>query len=126
MHRIGILVAILASAAAATSFSPGLKSLNGCDDICGIALEPGGKGDSGAVESDIGAAAETDADYYGSDYPEAARVEARKKKKPHKKKHKVEADDTRIVNGYEPEDRPWLVMINVEGGLCGGAIVSKR
>ena len=32
----------------------------------------------------------------------------------------------RIVNGYDPENRPWLALIIVEGGACGGALVNKR
>ena len=35
-------------------------------------------------------------------------------------------EDTRIVNGYEPDERPWLVLIDVAGGSCGGAIINSK
>ena len=38
----------------------------------------------------------------------------------------IRDEDTRIVNGYEPENRPWLVHISILGGMCGGAIISRK
>jgi len=35
-------------------------------------------------------------------------------------------EDMRIVNGYEPNDRPWLVLLDIAGGSCGGALINKR
>jgi hypothetical protein len=32
----------------------------------------------------------------------------------------------RIVNGYDPNERPWLAFIMVSGGACGGALVNKK
>ena len=60
----------------------------------------------------------TDEDYY--DYAESARVSAASGNETY-----VTDEDTRIVNGYEPDDRPWLVYIDVKGGVCGGALLTK-
>ena len=57
-------------------------------------------------------------DYY--DYAESARVSAGSVNETY-----VTDEDTRIVNGYEPDDRPWLVYIDVKGGVCGGALLTK-
>lgn len=40
--------------------------------------------------------------------------------------NEISDDDTRIVNGYDAGKRPWLVMIHVEGGACGGALINKK
>ena len=57
-------------------------------------------------------------DYY--DYAESARVSAARGNETY-----VTDEDTRIVNGYEPDERPWLVYIDVKGGVCGGALLTK-
>ncbi len=33
--------------------------------------------------------------------------------------------DTRIVSDYDPDLRPWLVLLDVGGVSCGGTIVNK-
>ncbi len=35
-------------------------------------------------------------------------------------------EDTRIVNGYDPAERPWLALLDVAGGSCGGALLNTR
>ena len=35
-------------------------------------------------------------------------------------------EDIRIVNGYAVEKRPWIVQVNVAGGLCGGALINHK
>ena len=39
-----------------------------------------------------------------------------------------DSDDTRIVNGYDPLDRPWMVLITIGispgTSLCGGALLN--
>lgn len=35
-------------------------------------------------------------------------------------------EDTRIVNGYDPDERPWLALINVADGACGGALINHK
>jgi hypothetical protein len=39
---------------------------------------------------------------------------------------RIEDQDTRIVNGYDPDERPWLALLDVSGGSCGGALINKR
>ena len=38
----------------------------------------------------------------------------------------IHEDDTRIVNGYDADKRPWLVYINVHNSACGGALVNDK
>lgn len=36
----------------------------------------------------------------------------------------IDEEDTRIVNGYEPDARPWLAFIRVSNSICGGALIN--
>ena len=38
----------------------------------------------------------------------------------------VDDEDNRIVNGYDAGKRPWLVLLHVEGGACGGALINHK
>ena len=40
--------------------------------------------------------------------------------------NEIADDDTRIVNGYDADERPWLALINVHGGACGGALINLK
>ena len=42
------------------------------------------------------------------------------------KLRKLSNSQDRIVNGYSPEQRPWLALIIVMDGSCGGALLNKR
>ena len=37
----------------------------------------------------------------------------------------IDEEDTRIVNGYEPDARPWLAHIRVSNSACGGALINR-
>ena len=112
-----ILYLALGLASAGAQHSSPMKSMTGCDEVCGIAPEPGGGegGDDGAGGGGDGGEGD---DYY--DYAESERVSA-----ANGSEASVTEEDTRIVNGYEPDDRPWIAYIDVKKGLCGGAILTK-
>ena len=38
----------------------------------------------------------------------------------------IHDDDTRIVNGYAAGNRPWLTLLHVAGGACGGALINHK
>ena len=38
----------------------------------------------------------------------------------------IDDDDTRIVNGYDADKRPWLVMLKINGFLCGGSLINHK
>jgi len=38
----------------------------------------------------------------------------------------IDEDNVRIVDGYEPANRPWIALIQIERGLCGGALLNHR
>lgn len=42
------------------------------------------------------------------------------------KLRKLSNSQDRIVNGYSPDQRPWLALIIVMDGSCGGALLNKR
>jgi hypothetical protein len=84
-----------------------LRSLNGCDDICGMAEEPLSGKDvlstsiPGAIAEKDGEGEgdfESDKDYYGDDYPEAKRVTMDKKKKKDKKDNKAKKEIKEKMN----------------------------
>ena len=35
-------------------------------------------------------------------------------------------DDTRIVNGYDSAKRPWLALMLINGGSCGGSLINHK
>ena len=110
MSAVILYLALWLASAGAQSSGP-MKSMTGCDDVCGIAPEPGAGGGRSSNDGGDGG----DDDYY--EYAESERVSAAN--------GSVTEEDTRIVNGYEPDDRPWLAYIDVRNGLCGGAILTK-
>lgn len=57
-------------------------------------------------------------DYY--DYAEPERVSAANGNESY-----MTDEDNRIVNGYEPDNRPWLVYIDIWGATCGGALLTQ-
>ena len=100
---------------AASIAAEGVPSLNGCGSVCGKAPIPGKSGKSKERKTnkrsaddieDLIASAERVVD--------AAAASG------------IEDEDTRIVNGYEPDKRPWLVLLDVAGSSCGGALINHR
>ena len=48
------------------------------------------------------------------------------RRRPPRNRTSISSEDTRIVNGYEPSERPWLALLEVEQGSCGGALLNAR
>ena len=57
---------------------------------------------------------------------EDATTEAPKRQKKPRVYKKNSNHQQRIVNGYKAKNRPWLALIVVEGGTCGGALINKK
>jgi hypothetical protein len=59
--------------------------------------------------SNINGTIDENSSYYDDDYSED-----------------IDDDDTRIVNGYEADLRPWLAFLHIESSACGGALINKK
>ena len=83
-------------------------SLTGCDDTCGDYPAPYSR-----IKREIGNLSYSDeyAEYYGNYDQED---------------HAINDEDTRIVNGYDAENRPWLTFIASDKGACGGALINTK
>lgn len=118
---------LLAAAAFVASAEGNVDTLNECPAECGVAPEPfSGNGQRGFNRGGEHkeSAGDDDEDYYDKNYYNAERVVAASSAT--EKPSNISEDDARIVNGYEPDDRPWLVFIDVAGGACGGAILNHK
>ena len=114
----------------------GVQSLNGCGSICGKAKPPFSSGSPPHAERVVRAKSgnEDDEEFY-PDYDaepsqESGTGKTKKKSKNGTKKNKrgssISDADNRIVNGYSPDDRPWLVLLDAGGASCGGTIINTR
>ena len=79
-------------------------TLNGCVDECGIAPLPSNRFKRSTSEDS------DNSSYYYDDY----------------EGNYLYDENTRIVNGYESQHRPWLVMIHAGISLCGGTLINKK
>ena len=91
-----------------------VQTLNGCGSVCGKAPIPKGKATDGGERKRRKRSNDEDNDI--EDLIESAErvVQAQD----------IEDEDTRIVNGYEPDQRPWLTLLDVAGSSCGGALIN--
>ncbi|TRY62920.1 hypothetical protein TCAL_02031 [Tigriopus californicus] len=124
MERFLRNLVLLSLARLLSAFVP---TLNQCHQTCGRVQSPHGRPKRFALEDELDLYSYEEDQFPSEAIPRGAEYD------PYydlngglSEASNISDSDTRIVNGYDAADRPWLALLSISGASCGGALLNKR